>query len=216
MRGRSTRRFRGWTEVHPFRRRIARPGSRWIAQNLLRTSLQRQPQALRDDHEPEGPRHQTPHRHSKLHGAEPRCPGNPVTEPRTRPVTPRLSGRRTEIRQPTGLAPRAPLRCRHRRGMRPRQPRRRKPRPGVAITRAVPGGVRSRPPMAEATKDVPRRPPDGVPNSVRGRSSTAETAKDVPRRPSDGVPNSVRGRSSTAETAKDVPRRPSDGVPDSV
>jgi hypothetical protein len=47
--------------------------------------------------------------------------------------------------------------------------------------------------MAEATKRVPSRPPDGVPNSVGGRSPTAEATEDVPRRPSDGVPNSVGG-----------------------
>jgi hypothetical protein len=183
------------------------PWLRVDSPELLRTSLQRQPQALRDDHEPEGPRHQTPHRHSGLHGGEPRCPETPVEVAQTRPVRylARAAGGPRSVSQQV-RHPGAPLRCRHRRGMRPGQPRQRKPRPGVAITWAVPNGVRSRSRLAEAKKDVPHRPSDGVPNGVRSRPRLAEAKRDVPHRPSDGVFGCRYRRSYATEVAEDVRR----------
>jgi hypothetical protein len=123
-RGPTTRRVSEWTEAHPRQRRIARPGLQALARSLLRASSRRELQALRDDHEPEGPRHQTPRPMRWVANVESRSP-EALRHWRVQdtPATPRQTSRRTEIRQPDRSGASEPLRCRHRRGACPRHNR---------------------------------------------------------------------------------------------
>jgi hypothetical protein len=138
-RGHTTWRFSKQAEACSRRRRIARPGPRALTRSLLRASSRQELQAPRDDHGPEGPRHR---RHAQRVGSQTTNPDAP--KPRSlgdlnTSATPRHTSRQTEACHPARSDASGPPRCCHRRGVSETRARQRKPRPGVAVTRAVPG-----------------------------------------------------------------------------
>jgi hypothetical protein len=98
-RERTTRRVSEWTEAHPSRRRIARPGLLALARSLLRASSRRELQALRDDHGPVKDR--GTRGHAQCVGLQTAKPDAPETSTTWRP----RHIRDTSPHQPTNRSP---------------------------------------------------------------------------------------------------------------
>lgn len=141
-RERTTRRVSEQAEAHPSRRRIARPGLQALARGLFRASSRQELQALRDDHGP-----------AKDRGTRSHAQCVEMQTAKTGAPKPSAARRQRHIRDtsPHQPANRSPPTSEVRRlgnlsgvataGACPRHVRNeRKPRPGVAVTRAMPSG----------------------------------------------------------------------------